>query len=312
MQRFSLVFLIGLSSLAVACTPAQDSELDDSTQNSSASSSEEISETRNVLYRGMLREAGVSIYMQGTHRLDLDDGRFVLLESDVLDLNDYVDSKVEVFGSVRPTVEAGGLIMRVESIQSLEETSSESSASGSSVSSEEEISSEDFSLNVSSDAVSSAFIRSSAPDVSSVFPQVSSITPWQESDELTAKASAMAKSDMDMGNWTQQYCSTHWKFCIPVHRNWWFKSFGATSSSLWHVEIGPQEMNNLGEGPISVNLVSGSVESANANDGQVIVRGDTVVGFRSLEDGKRFEIRGPAVLEQAIRIITENLRKTAG
>ena len=96
---------------------------------SSAVSSEDIPETHNVTYRGTVQELGVTIYMQGTHALALGDGRMLILESSVVDLETYLDHEVEVFGSLRPTVEAGGIIMRVERITDLSPESSESSAS---------------------------------------------------------------------------------------------------------------------------------------------------------------------------------------
>ena len=73
-------------------------------------------ETPNVTYKGVVQPAGISIYQQGSHRLVLEDDRFILLESDQIDLNGYVGESVEVFGSISPTVEEGGIIMTVENI----------------------------------------------------------------------------------------------------------------------------------------------------------------------------------------------------
>ena len=69
----------------------------------------------------------------------------------------------------------------------------------------------------------------------------------------------MAKDDLATGQWTQQYCTSHIGFCIPVHRNWWFKSFGTTTSYLWHVEVSPEELQGLGDGPLVINLAAGSI-----------------------------------------------------
>lgn len=273
----------------------------------------EWSESTAVLYRGTLEEAGPSIYMQGTHRLSLEDGRSLLLESSTLALEAYEGRRVEVRGAVRPTVEAGGLIMRVESVQLLDASSASSDVSSSSASSTLSAS------VVSRSEAPSSIARSVPPPASSPAsvpasraPAASSVTAstpsWQASDELTAKAAVMAQENLSADRWTQRYCSTHIKFCIPVHKNWWFKSFGATSSSLWHVEIGPQPMENLGEGPISVNLLSGTVESAGGSDKLMSVQGDSAVGFRAWDDNRHFEIRGPSSLEQAIRYLTEQLQ----
>jgi len=327
MKRFNPA-LVGSSLLILtACSFGTGTVTDPGT---GASSEDPIQETENVLYRGTLREAGISIFMEGSHRLELDDGRFILLESSEVSLDKYIDQNVEVYGAIRPTTEEGGMIMRVESIASLEQASSseESSSSSSSESSSSEASSEESSSSLpsvaassrqSSRASSAAPVVSSAAAVSSAaissaasVASATSSVAWEGSSELSAKAAVMAKDNMAEGNWTQKYCSTHIGFCVDVHKNWWFKSFGTTSSHLWHVEVGPQEMNNLGEGPLSINLVSGSIDTAGKTDGQVTPEGDTIVGYRSWDDKRHFEIRAPKNLEQAVRIMTGKLVKSAG
>ncbi len=269
-----------------------------------------MQETQNVTYQGTLQAAGTSIFMEGTHKLQLEDGRFIMLESSAVDLNTYLDKKVELFGAVRPTVEAGGMIMRVERVTSMESSSSvESSMSSdsslSSSSSEESVSS--ISSALSSSIKSS--VASVAAPASSVKPSSSSVAAsiassvaatssvaFEGSAELTDKAAIMAKDNMAANLWTQQYCTKTAAYCISVHKNWYFKSFGATSATLWHVEVGPQEINNIGEGPLSVNLVSGTTDS----DGQVKAEGGSVVGYKAWTENRHFEIRGPANLQAAI------------
>lgn len=119
------------------------------------------------------------------------------------------------------------------------------------------------------------------------------------------RAAAMAKANMAVANWTQQYCSTHVEFCTPVHKNWYYVSFGATSSSLWHVEMSNEEIVALGDGPISVVLQSGTAPAA---DGQVTVDGGTVTGIRAWTNNRHFVISAPAALEPAVRYITQELR----
>lgn len=314
MNKISSSFAITLCILSLsACDWFAGNTDGESTSSSSASSA--IQETRNVLYRGTLREAGVSIFMQGTHRLELDDGRFVLLESEIVDLDDYMDMRVEVYGSVRPTVEAGGMIMRVESVASLEVSSSssiDSSSADSSSSESSEASQESLSSSRSS-AVSvtvSSKVSSVAVSSTSSIEVVSSASSADSgaSGDIQAKAAVMAKENMAASNWTQQYCSSHIKFCIPVHKNWWYTSFGATASSLWHMEIGPEELESIGDGVITVKLVSGSVSS----EKQVTVSGGFATGYRSWDANRHFEITAPANLEQAVRYITEQLSQTAG
>lgn len=312
MTKHFSTLLIGLSLVALSgCFGIQ--EPTDETPPEQTESSSSVQETKNVIYRGTVQEVGASIFMQGTHQLQLEDGRSILLESDDIDLDDYLTQNVEVFGAVRPTVEAGGLIMRVQSITSLDAPSSSSSSSESSNSPDASASSSSVSSAAASSVASSvsssvtvSSVSSSSAAISSA-PAATSSVAWEGSAELSAKADAMAKANMDIGNWTQQYCSSHIGYCIPVHKSWWFKSFGTTSSAFWHVEIGPSEMNNIGEGPITVKLVSGNTNQ----DGQVRAEGEVATGIRSWTGNRHFEIRGPASLEKAIRTITEQLKPSS-
>lgn len=351
MKNRTLLLLASSLIALSACTPDDGANGETNASASSVSSDSGMQETKNVLYRGTVEKQGVSIFMEGTHRLRLEDGRFILMESETVDLNPYIGQKVEVFGAVRPTTENGGLIMRVERVTSLEASSSSSSvvsdtvfcggiaafpcpegmqciddpddscdpqnggadcggicvaASSSSVAQSSETSVAPSSVSQASmpASVSSISSISSIASISSVASTSSVASDWQASADLTAKAAVMAKDKMDAGFWTQTYCSSHIGYCIPVHKNWWFFSFGATASTFWHVEIGPSEINNLGEGPLTVDLVSGDASA----DGSVTVSGDTVTGIRSWTGGRHFEIRGPANLEAAVRYITAGLK----
>jgi len=125
-MRKQPIFLFVIAALLTACTaspPASEVEEDSSQDASNIVVQEDalIRETNNVVYEGVIKPAGISIYQQGSHRLMLQDGRFILLESDSVDLNGYVNEKVEVRGALRPTVEDGGMIMRVEQTRLLDE-----------------------------------------------------------------------------------------------------------------------------------------------------------------------------------------------
>ena len=329
--------LVG-ASIAALVLSACVNTVSDSTANvlSSASSSTDTqseataSETRNVSYQGTVRSAGMSIYMQGTHRLELEDGRFVLLESEELDLDRYVDKKVAVLGSVRPTVEEGSFIMRVEQITQLEAEEVSSEMSSSSQSSSDQSASEVSSAAVSSAPSSIAVsvttsaarsvqaVSSAAPVVSSAAPVVSSApssaaasvamsTPTVTSD-FEARTAIMAKAKMDPSVWTQKYCSTHLSFCFPVHKNWWFKSFGATTSYLWHVEISTEDIMELGQGPLVVNMMSGDISATGQADGAIVAQGDFVVGYKAWTDGRHFEVSAPKSLQSAVAYIIANIQ----
>ena len=312
---FSL-FLISCGKTPPATDPAGFS--------SSSSSETSIAETHNVVYSGRVRPAGISVYMEGTHRLELSDGRFILLESTVVDLNGYVGELAEVTGSIRPTVEAGGIVMRVEQIRLLESSSSSESSIESGVSSSVETSSAPpvspapptpSSSSVSSvppapvaavsSMASSAASKSSLPSTKSSVSSIASSV--SASPDLSARTASMAKQNMAASNWTQAYCTAHIGFCVSIHRNWFFKSFGAAAQSLWHLEVSSAEMENIGDGPLTVDLLSGSVDSKGASDGEVRTSGDSVVGYKEWTDGQHFEVKAPAALKEAVQYMVEHL-----
>lgn len=273
-----------------------------------------VAETKNVIYRGTLLPLGASIYMEGTHRLELEDGRFVLLEANGLILDDYLAMDVEVFGATRPTVEGGAIIMRVERVAEFVESSvtisseamipSSSSVSSAAASVAPAIPSS-APVAVSRASVAPVVPSSAPPAVSSAAPvPVSSSSSSVADDAVSLRAAAMAKANMDSANWTQRYCSTHTGFCFPVHKNWWYTSFGATSSSQWHVELSSEEIVALGDGPLSVVLVAGAAPAA---DGQVTVENGRATGIRAWTNNRHFVISAPAVLETAVRYVTQEL-----
>lgn len=278
-------------------------------------------ETKNVIYRGRLLPLGASIYMEGTHRLELEDGRFVLLESNGLLLDEYANEDVEVFGSTRATIEGSAIIMRVDRVAKLaassEPTIESSSSSAQTVSSAPAImpaaSSEAPVRPTSSSAkplpASSATAQSSAPVIAPPVPPVappSSSSTSSVDPAFQARVTAMAKAKMDAPNWIQQYCApSHVAFCFPIHKNWWYTSFGATSSSVWHVEMSSEELVQLGDGPIAVVLVSGN---ASVPDGTVSTDAGVSIGIRTWTNNRHIEIRGPAALSQAIAYITAELK----
>lgn len=283
---------------------------------------EPVPETHNVTYEGVLKPAGISIYMEGTHRLVMDSNDesagAILLESAIVDLSAFENERVRITGSVRPTVEAGGTIMSVQSVTPLvtdvvTEDSSSSEAAESSValsfsSEAESMSSATASTTRSSLASSvqrSSTPASSAAAVSSAMGNSVDATMQVRADTMAQDMEKTEKKGAIAGDWTQQYCSPHIGFCFPVHRNWYFKSFGATTSSLWHVEVAPQEIDSLGNGPLLVNLLAGAIPEN--RDLTVVTQGGYVVGYRSWTENRHFEITAPAVLQSTVRYIMQNL-----
>ena len=131
--------------------------------------------------------------------------------------------------------------------------------------------------------------------------------PVELSSEMESTINMMSDDNYASDRWTQEYCSAHIGFCIPIHKNWWYKSFGNTTSHLWHVELSNQEVEIIGDGPIVVNLISGSLSSMGGTDGKIQTTGSTSIGFLEWTDGTHFEIEADSRLVEAVRYLTEQL-----
>ena len=117
----------------------------------------------------------------------------------------------------------------------------------------------------------------------------------------------MAKDKMDASFWTQQYCTKTAAYCVPIHKNWYYTSFGASVGALWYVEVGPQAINNIGDGPLTIHLLSGTSAAAGGSDGQVMAKGSGVVGYKEWTNGRHFEIRAPQNLQAAVTYMLAHL-----
>lgn len=315
MTRFRFP-LIAVSFLALAaCKPAVPADTP-TPPAAASSSSAESSAPAMAMAEGKLAKVGIGIYMQGTHRLMTDLGQELLLQSSTLQLDDYVDLQVRVSGEVSPAVENGAMIMTVQTIERVESSSSVMSSSEMSVSSTSSVASSSSSLTSSSSSISSLAAMQASSVASSVrrsssvassAPAVSSRSSVSSAalSAVDASVTAMAKAKVDATNFTQKYCSSHIGFCIPVHRNWFYKSFGAASSSLWQVEISDHETENAGEGVIFVRLVSGALQGAEGV--AVETEAGKVVASRQWTGNRHFEISGPAELKSAIEFIAAGL-----
>lgn len=117
----------------------------------------------------------------------------------------------------------------------------------------------------------------------------------------------MAKQDYAKPSlWSKSYCTSHIAFCVSVHKNWYYKSFGATTDALWHVEFGMQPIEELEQGPIVLNLVSGSSAAAGGVSGQVQTIRESVVGYIDWK-GDHFEINAPPSLRDAVTVMMKSI-----
>ncbi len=295
--------------------------------------------TQNVSYTGTIDKLGASIYMQGTHQLVLGDGQLIILSSTDanLSLDTYLGKHVEVRGSVQPTVEGDGMIMRVEVVTVLDASSATTSSEASSVSSAKFcggiaafpcdggymcVDNPDDSCDpmnggadcsgicVPETSSSSAMTSSAATSVKSSSSAVSKASSTAVSSvasstgnsaAMEAQIQTMAKQSYTQDSlWTQKYCTSHVAFCIPAHKNWYFKSFGATTSNMWHVEFGMTTIDELHQGAITLNLVSGTSAAAGVGDGQIKVQGSDIVGYKDWTDNTHFELIADARLRDAV------------
>ena len=337
MSKFFQLALVTSCIFLAACLPwgSDEQEFSEPLRNDGETAQEDSvpRETPNVTYQGIVQPAGISIYQQGSHRLVLDDERFILLESDQVDLNGYVGEDVEVFGSIRPTVEEGGIIMNVENIR-LETQGSETAtgatsetgntasvtegSGGENVGSEPEVTREDPQevagepevtppAEDTTGADAAVVAGENEPEDELLDSDVNVPTSAPPSSDKLESIIAMSKDSYAPERWTQQYCTGHIGFCMPVHKNWWYKSFGNTTTSLWQVEMLNMQIESIGDGVIAVKLIAGSVASKGATDRQVRVQGDQVIGYRSWEGDTHFEVIADARLVEPVTYITEHV-----
>ncbi len=290
--------LIGSTALAAslaACSQPSATVDTEFFSSSSISSSSSSMAPREYSYQGILSPIEVSIYMEGTHQLTLPNGTFLLLRSETQSLSAYEGQEVEVTGPISETVEGDADIMTVTSLSVVANSEASSGESSMDSSSSE---------GMAASSVASS-VKSASSLASSVKPvvQASSSSAGEDilSPEMRARVQKMANSK---GDKQQQYCSSHIGMCFPMHASWWYKSFGATTSTLWHVELSSEEINNLGEGPIAVNLVSGRLDG---DDERVVTEGYTVVGYRAWTGNRHFEVTAPTELRAAVEQIVKNL-----
>ncbi|PIQ76481.1 hypothetical protein COU78_06800 [Candidatus Peregrinibacteria bacterium CG10_big_fil_rev_8_21_14_0_10_49_24] len=316
-KSFNLILSSTLLVTLSACSSPGDSQSDDGNTDDlndrqEVTQEEVIRETKNVTYTGIVKPAGVSIYSEGTHRLVMEDGKFILLESNTKDLNGYVNEEVKVLGAIRPTTETDAMIMRVEGIELLqpkeeetvEETQTDNTMQQSTDIAERETSTEEPEAETTPETTdANEEVSENTPPVLPSTPEVAEASP-----AFLGRAKKMASEDFGSSNWSQQYCTAHIGFCIPVHKNWWYKSFGATSTSYWHVEMNSESIENLGDGPIIVVLNGESLQALQIQDGSIHTEGSSVVGYRSWTNGRHFEVRADSSLRSAVEYITVNLQ----
>ncbi len=313
MKRLTLLSALLLAVPLVACrsTAPQQPPVTGTVMSSSSSSS-----ARSATVEGVLQKAGVGIFMQGSHRLQMDDGTFLLLESTAVRLDDYLDDRVIVTGTVQSTVEAGGMIMTVELIEAAESflqpevlvEGGSMSSTPSSASSRRSSPAPMSSPTASSPAPLPVFPPSSPSSPSPTAPSSPASIPSSAAPtgrDVSASIAAMARAAVNSSTFTTTYCSSHIGFCVPVHKYWFYTSFGASISPyLWHVEVSDQSIEEAGQGVIVVNLAAGALTGS---EGVAIIQGDFAVASRQWTGNRHFEISGPKELKAAVEFMAHGI-----
>lgn len=309
MKRFTIASLSLVALALAACSFGATTDTDTQSDASSSSVFSVSSAPVAMTYDGVLRAAQSPIDA-APYKLTLANGSVVWLRSDKENLESYIGYRVQATGTVEVSA-YNEAVMNVTALMSFELVDGSSSSSEeSSTMSGSSLSSSSMTSSVSS-APSSVQVSSASSKKSSSSKAASSVASSSAASvsayapEMQARIAKMAKAKGDDA-WSQQYCSSHIGACFPVRGDYWYHSFGATSTALWHVELNSEEIVNLGDGPISVNLLTGTVNES--NDGLVADVGDgTVVGYKSWTNNRHFEVRAPAELKSAVERIVANI-----
>ena len=112
MKRIILfgVFVFSVSFLLVGCFQG----------GGGSTGNEDLGELQELV--GVIKPLGVSIYQEGTHRLEKDNTLVAILESYKFDLSQFEESEVSVSGKVRDVKQGSQKIMSVEDLVVLAES----------------------------------------------------------------------------------------------------------------------------------------------------------------------------------------------
>lgn len=117
-----LLALAGLTLVAIkSVLPGTEPELGEDYHEDENLEADDVYSKQLKQYEGTVKVLGISIYQEGTHRLEKDDKLVLILESEKVNLLDFEGKEVKVRGFVRDTVEGGQKIMDVAYIEPVAE-----------------------------------------------------------------------------------------------------------------------------------------------------------------------------------------------
>lgn len=72
------------------------------------------------------------------------------------------------------------------------------------------------------------------------------------------------------------------------------------------MELSSEDLVNVGDGPLSVDLISGRLE-ADSMDGTVVEKGDLVIGYKAWTSNRHFEVTAPKALRASVEYIVQHI-----
>lgn len=304
MKRSSLAFAL-LGSTLAGCSLFGTSNGTPTDMNSSSSMSSVYDAPSSVYLQGFVRVTQGPV---PSVELVTPIGDTYTLLSSTVPLSTYAGNDVEVSGILSRNPDSGEQLLQVEEILIVvasSATSESSMSSEMSSSSESSISSAKSSAAVSSVAVSSKPAVVSSSSISSVKASSSAMAASSSaslgySEEDVTKMARVRGADA----WVQKYCSSHIGVCFPVRNDYWYTSFGATATSAWHVELGAKQLENIGEGPIAIDLLNSRIPDG-VSDGAVVEANGMVTGYKTWTGNKHFAVTAPAALRASVEFIVQ-------
>lgn len=67
-------------------------------------------------YTGVIEAFDIDIYHDGTHQIKTEDGETIVIQSSVINLNNYIDKKVVISGAIQQLIDKKGRVFNVEEI----------------------------------------------------------------------------------------------------------------------------------------------------------------------------------------------------
>jgi hypothetical protein len=243
--------------------------------------------------------------------LALSTGVRIFLASDVVHLEEFIGANVRVSGRTTVSADGSTVSMDVATLDDLSIVPQDQQTSTSAMSSEASsaVQSSSVQSSVRTVASSSSWAESSFPAKIASSPSSSSISSSSASSQVaaTSKETVMQKSTIEAQLFTQQYCSTNIGFCVSLHKHWYYQSFGRNvPPALWHVEVGPEPVENVGDGVLIISLLSGDIPDG-GSDMSVERSGDFVVVYRQWTNDRYFSVSAPSSLESAAKQVATSI-----